>query len=67
MIESMNFRLPIITSNVRGCRDLVQVGHNGFIGEKNDYKYYAEVIQKLMDNPELKMQMGENVFVVRTN
>ena len=59
MIESMNFGLPIITSNVRGCQDLVEDGKNGFIAEKDDYKKFAELIFKLMNDENLKNRMGE--------
>jgi len=59
IIEAMNFGLPIITSNVRGCKDLVEIDKNGFIGEKDDYMFYAEAIKKLINNPELKTAMGE--------
>jgi len=59
MIESLNFGLPIITSNVRGCKDLVDNEVNGFVGEKDDHEYYAKVISKLLQNSELKEQMGK--------
>lgn len=58
IIEAMNFGLPIITSDVRGCKDLVQDNINGYIGEKDDYRYFARMINKLIINPELKIQMG---------
>ena len=59
MIEAMNFGLPIVTSNVRGCKDLVVENENGFIGEKNDFEYYAKVIKQLMENKDLKEAMSE--------
>ena len=59
MIESMNFGLPIITSDVRGCKDLVEDEVNGFVADKDDYVRYAEVIRLLMQNNELKTKMGE--------
>ena len=59
MIEAMNFGLSIVTSNVRGCKDLVVENENGFIGDKNDHDFYAEMIKKLIENPELKQAMGD--------
>lgn len=59
MIEAMSFGLPIITSNVRGCQDLVNHKKNGFIGEKDDYIYFAKVINNLIEDSELKQEMGQ--------
>jgi glycosyltransferase involved in cell wall biosynthesis len=59
IIEALNFGLPIITSNVRGCQDLVEDGKNGFIAEKDDYNKFAELISKLMNDKNLKTKMGE--------
>ena len=58
MIESMNFALPIVTSRVRGCQDLVEEGKNGFLEEKNDYLAYAKDIKKLATDTELYSAMS---------
>ena len=58
MIESMNFALPIVTSRVRGCQDLVEEGGNGFLEEKNDYIAYAKDIKKLATDKELYSAMS---------
>ena len=60
IIEAMNFGLPIVTSNVRGCQDLVEDGKNGFTADKNDYMRYAEIFKKLINDAELKHQLGKN-------
>lgn len=59
IIEALNYGLPIITSNVRGCQDLVEEGKNGFIADKNDYIKYAEYINQLSTKDELYNQMAE--------
>ena len=59
IIEALNFGLPIVTSSVRGCKDLVVDYGNGFVGDKDDHQYYARVINKLIQNSELKAQMSE--------
>ena len=60
IIEAMNFGLPIVTSNVRGCQDLVEDGKNGFTADKNDYMRYADIFKKLINDAELKRQLGKN-------
>jgi glycosyltransferase involved in cell wall biosynthesis len=57
IIEALNFGLPIVTSNVRGCKDLVD--GNGFVGEKNDYGYYANAIRQLIDDKDLYNSMSD--------
>ena len=59
IIEALNFGLPIVTSDVRGCQDLVVVNENGFTAQKNDYEYYAKVIKQLIKQPDLRQSMGE--------
>lgn len=58
IIEAMNFALPIVTSRVRGCQDLVEEGENGFLEEKNDYQAYAKDIEKLATDKELYCAMS---------
>lgn len=58
MIESMNFGLPIVTSNVRGCKDLVEEGNNGFTADKNDYVKYAEIIKNIIEDEKVKSQLS---------
>lgn len=60
MIEAMNFGLPIVTSNVRGCKDLVEENKNGFIAERNDYIKFAEYITMLFSDKNLYNQMSEH-------
>ena len=58
IIEAMNFGLPIITSRVRGCQDLVAEGGNGFLEGKNDHTAFARDIEKLMTSTELYSAMS---------
>lgn len=59
VIESMNFGLPIVGSNVRGIRDLIEAGKNGFVCEKDDVDGFAEKLCKLYDDKEMRNQMGK--------
>ncbi len=53
LIEAMAIGNAIVATDVRGNRDLVKNGVNGFIVKLNDYKEMADRICELMDNPQL--------------
>ena len=36
-----------MTTNVRGCKDLINEGYNGFIYEKDDIKKASSIIKNL--------------------
>ena len=59
IIEALHFGLPIVTSNVRGNRDLVEEGKGGFICEPEDYKDCAKKIKTIMENKELQNSMKQ--------
>jgi glycosyltransferase involved in cell wall biosynthesis len=58
--EAMNFALPVVVSNTVGCSyDLIDNGINGYIYEKADIKLLTECLKKLVDNDELRLEMGQ--------
>ncbi len=59
IIEALNFALPIVTSDVRGCKDLVEEGKNGFTADKNDYIKYAEIIRKIIKDKQLQDKLSQ--------
>lgn len=59
IIEALNFGLPVITSNVRGNQDLVENGKGGFICEQDDHIAFADAINKIMIDDELKLLMSQ--------
>lgn len=61
MNEAMNFKLPIITTNVVGtAHDLVEEGVNGFIIDVGDTYQLSKHISILLENRSLVKIMGEN-------
>ena len=59
-LEAMYCGLPIIISDIRGVRDYLTNGKNGFICETWNVNEYVTAINKLMKNKRLRIQMGEN-------
>jgi len=51
IIEAQTMGLPIVTTNVPGCRERVKSGYNGLIVPKEDYLALAKANKKLIDSP----------------
>ncbi|GAB6509963.1 glycosyltransferase family 4 protein [Bacillus cereus] len=58
IIEAMRSGLPVIASHVGGVEELVQDGKTGFLIEKGNTKVLMEKIKFLMENTELRNEMG---------
>ena len=59
-LEAMYCGLPLINSGIRGLVDITKDGVSGFVCGTDDERCYAESIQRLKSDPELRKQMGEN-------
>lgn len=59
IMEAMAAGKPIVATNVRGNRDLVKDGVNGYLVPVNDIGGTAEALLKLINDKELAMKMGE--------
>ena len=60
LMEAMSCGLPVICSNVRGNRDLVQSKKNGFLLYPNDINGFCKSIDKLIFDKQLIKSIGEN-------
>lgn len=58
-LEAMQYKLPIVTTNVGGIPYTVQDGETGFICPSRNPILLSQAIAKLIENPELRIQMGE--------
>ena len=58
-IEAMSSGLPLVTSNRHGINDYSENGKTGFKYNPDDYKGFAEGINAIVYNDELKKQIGE--------
>jgi N,N'-diacetylbacillosaminyl-diphospho-undecaprenol alpha-1,3-N-acetylgalactosaminyltransferase len=58
LLEAMSMGRPIVTTNSVGCRDVVEEGKNGFLVPIKDHIALASAIMKLIDNEELRVEMG---------
>ncbi len=58
LIEAAAAGLPIVTTDVPGCRETVENGVNGFLTPARDSLALAKALLKILENPELAEQMG---------
>ena len=60
IVEAMRYGLPIISTNEGAIPDMVVDGENGFICPRQDVHTLVSVIEKLLNNKDLREQMGKN-------
>ncbi len=58
ILEAMSTALPVVATDIRGCREAVLEGITGFIVPPRDGKALAAAIRRLLLSPELRQQMG---------
>lgn len=59
LLEAAACGLPIVTTNTPGCREIVRENLNGFLVPRQDATALAEALKKLIDDAELRRNMGE--------
>ena len=65
VMEAMAAGLPIVCSDIRGNRDLITDGQSGMLLIDSSAYSYAESINRLVVNPDLRRNMGErNIHLV---
>lgn len=57
-IEAVAMGLPIVATNIRGCRQVVEEGVNGFLVPLHDIDALANALIKLAQNKHLREEMG---------
>ncbi len=59
LLEAASMAKPIVTTNVPGCRDVVEDGINGFLCKLKDVKDLAKQIEKMINLDEVeRVEMG---------
>jgi glycosyltransferase involved in cell wall biosynthesis len=59
LLEACACGLPIVTTDVPGCRDVVQHGVNGLLVAPREAQILAEALVTLLINPALRSTMGK--------
>lgn len=59
LLEASSLAKPMVTSLAVGCKEVVKEGENGFLVPVGDTKALAQKIHYLVQNPALRLSMGE--------
>lgn len=59
LLEAMQFSLPVVSTQWRGVPSVVRDGVTGFCVPVKDSVTFADKLESLMKNPELRLRMGE--------
>lgn len=59
VMEAMAATLPVVASDIRGNTDLIVSEKGGYLCKTDDADVFAERIKSLIDNPDLKTNMGK--------
>ena len=62
IMELMAGKKPVIGTNIRGIRDLVVDGCNGFLVKVGDYEATANKIELLKNDKNMLEQFSENAY-----
>lgn len=66
ILEAMAAGKPVVATDIRGHRDLIQQGVNGFLVKPNDLAAFADAVKRLYKDPSLRYSFGQaGVFMSR--
>ena len=60
LLESAAMSLPIITTDVPGCKDIITNNYSGLLVPARNEKKLKFAIKKYLGNPDLAIKYGEN-------
>ena len=60
IIEASACEKPVVVSNMGGLPEVVEDGKTGFVVESKNPEMIVDAISKLIENPELRIEMGKN-------
>jgi len=58
LLEAASAGLPIVTTDVPGCREVVINGENGYLVPPRNSEELADAIEKLLNDKTLRREMG---------
>lgn len=68
LLEAASMSLPIITTDIPGCQEVVKQNLNGFLVKPRDPMELAAAIIQLVQNPELRQRFGkESRHLIESN
>ena len=62
LLEAMQVSLPILSTDEGGISSIIEEGKTGFLIPQKNSKVLAEKLQILIEQPELRVKMGQEGF-----
>ncbi|NLK10965.1 MAG: glycosyltransferase family 4 protein [Staphylococcus equorum] len=59
LMEAMASGLPVVCSNIRGNKDLIENEKGGYLVKSDDFDEYASAIEKLINNYDIRISFGK--------
>ena len=59
LIEAASCGLPIVSTDVPGCREIVRDDYNGILVPKSDSVSLSNALLRLIEDPDLRAKMGK--------
>lgn len=59
-IEANSVGLPVVTTDIVGCKDSIEDQKTGILIESKNVSALLEALKLLIDDPELRIEMGQN-------
>ena len=59
IMEAMHYGLPVVTSDVRGNRDLIDDNKGGRVVHIKDVNMQAQALYSILTNKSLQIEMGK--------
>lgn len=60
LIEAQAANIPVITTDVGGVRDIIDVDKSGFVIPKGDLELYTQRLLELCENEKIRAEMSQN-------
>ena len=60
MLEAMSCKIPVISTNVRGSREIIKNNYNGFLYEKSNISQLISIILKIKNDKKLVKKITTN-------
>jgi glycosyltransferase involved in cell wall biosynthesis len=64
IIEAMAMELPVVASDIRGCREEVVDGETGFLIPVRDSRALADKLTYLLENPQVACEFGRRARAI---
>ena len=60
LIEAQAADIPVVTTDVGGVRDIIDVDRTGFVVPQGDLDLYVEKLTELCDDEKIREKMSQN-------